>query len=125
MLSPQTQSLDGSEYDFKKDAPVPVVGTIPDYLTHNTIVADWYPRIQTVQSRGIGQATQKDKVMLHESHLALLDYDALFFELERFERERAWHNINVTRTESVPCWKTLTGIHYLPKTSLNERISTA
>ncbi|WP_059280048.1 DEAD/DEAH box helicase family protein [Dehalococcoides mccartyi] len=119
ILRPKRKASDGSEYDFKKDAPVPAVGTIPDYLTHNTIVADWYPRIQTVQSRGIGQATQKDKVMLHESHLALLDYDALFFELERFKRERAWYNINVSKIGirsllKNPNWYTL----YLPETRL-------
>ena len=119
ILRPKRKASDGSEYDFKKDAPVPSVGTIPDYLTHNTIVADWYPRIQTVQSRGIGLAAQKDKVMLHESHLELLDYDELFFELERFKRERAWHNINVSKTGirsllKNPNWYTL----YLPETRL-------
>jgi hypothetical protein len=119
ILRPKRKASDGSEYDFKKDAPVPAVGTIPDYLTHNLIVADWYPRIQTVQSRGIGQATQKDKVMLHESHLSLLDYDELFFELEQFKRERAWYNINISKTGirsllKNPNWYIL----YLPETRL-------
>jgi len=44
ILRPKRKSSDGKEYDFKKDAPVPIIGDIPDYLTHNTVVSDWYPR---------------------------------------------------------------------------------
>lgn len=107
ILRPKRKSSDGKEYDFKKDAPVPTVGDIPDYLTHNTVVADWYPRIQAVQSRGTALSAQKDKVSFREQHLALLDYDALFFELEQFKRERSWHNLNISKN----------GIHHLLKNS--------
>jgi len=30
-------------------------------------------------------------------HLAFLDYDALYFEMQRFKNERAWHNLNLPR----------------------------
>ena len=112
ILRPKRKASDGKEYDFKKDAPVPSVGDIPEYLTHNTVVADWYPRIQSVQSRGVGLATQKDRVQLRDKHLALLDYDALFFELERFKRERSWYNFNISKNGirqllADPSWYTL------------------
>lgn len=97
ILRPKRKASDGKEYDFKKDAPVPSVGDIPDYLRNNTVLADWYPRIQAVQSRGAALATQKDSVWFEEQHLALLDYDALFFELERYKRERTWHNLNISK----------------------------
>ena len=97
ILRPKRKTTDGKEYDFKKDAPVPSVGEVPDYLKHNTVVSDWYPRIQAMQSRGIATATQKDRVTLHEQHLALLDYDSLYFELEQFKRERSWYNINISK----------------------------
>jgi hypothetical protein len=120
ILRPKRKASDGKEYDFKKDAPVPAVGDIPNYLTHNTVVADWYPRIQAVQSRGTSLATQKDRVSLREQHLALLDYDKLFFELEQFKRERSWYNLNVTKDGICkllkdPTWYTL----YLPEARLN------
>jgi hypothetical protein len=120
ILRPKRKASDGKEYDFKKDARVPTVGDIPDYMTHNTVVADWYPRIQVMQSRGTSMATQKDKVSLREQHLALLDYDTLFFDLEQFKRERSWHNFNITKDgiQSLlgnPNWYTL----YLPETRLN------
>lgn len=120
ILRPKKKASDGKEYDFKKDAPVPTVGDLPDYLTHNTVVADWYPRIQAMQSRGSGLLTQKDKAILREHHLALLDYDALFFELERFKRERSWYNFNITKAGirhllHDSSWYTL----YLPGARLN------
>jgi hypothetical protein len=120
ILRPRRKASDGSEYDFKKDAQVPSVGVIPDYLTHNTIVADWYPRIQAMRSRGMGLTVQKDKVMLHEQQLALLDYDELFFEMEQFKREQSWYNLNISKTGirsllKNPNWYTL----YLPEAMLN------
>jgi hypothetical protein len=97
ILRPKRKASDGKEYDFKKDAPVPLVGELPDYLTKNTIKADWYPRIQSVQSSGNTMAAQRDTVTLQEEHLAFLDYNALFFELERYKRERSWHNFNISK----------------------------
>lgn len=120
ILRPKRKASDGKEYDFKKDAPVPFVGDIPDYLTGNPVVADWYPRIQAMRSRGTAQVAQKDKVTLRGEQLSLLNFEALFFELEQFKRERSWYNLNIT-TEGIknllhnPNWYTL----YLPEARLN------
>ena len=120
IIRPKRKALDGKEYDFKKDAPVPEVGDVPEYLTRNTVVADWYPRIQTMQSRTTSVATQKDRVVLREEHLAFLDYDGLYFELEQFKRERSWYNLNISRDRirqllGTATWYTL----YLPEARLN------
>lgn len=120
ILRPKRKASDGQEYDFKKDAPVPTLGEVPDYMTQNTVVADWYPRIQAVQSRGANVATQKERVTLREQHLALLNFDSLFFELEQFKRERSWYNLNITKKGIQELlhrndWYTL----YLPSTRLN------
>ncbi len=120
ILRPKKKASDGREYDFKKDARVPTLGEIPDYMTQNNVVADWYPRIQAMQSRGTNLATQKDRVFLGEHHLALLDYDALFFEMEQFKRERSWYNFNISK-EGIDrllrdrSWYTL----YMPAARLN------
>ncbi|MDA3822791.1 MAG: DEAD/DEAH box helicase family protein [Bacteroidales bacterium] len=97
ILRPKRKAEDGNEYDFKKDAPVPLVGDIPEYLMHRPIESDWYPRIQAMRSRGVALATTKDQVSLRAHHLALLDYDALYFELEQFKRERSWYNLNISK----------------------------
>lgn len=97
ILRPKRKSSDGREYDFKKDGPVPSVGRVPEYLQKNQVTVDWYPRIQTVKSSGASVAVKKDEGYLREDNLALLDYEALFLELERFKRERGWHNLNITK----------------------------
>ena len=88
---------DGSEYDFKKDGPIPSLGTIPQYLQKNPVVSDWYSRIQTIKSKGILQSGQKDEVKLKGKQIVLLDMERLYFELERFKREKSWHNLNLTK----------------------------
>ncbi len=120
ILRPRRKSSDGGEYDFKKDAPVPTVGAVPDYLIRNPVIADWYPRIQAMGSKESGRAARKDKVSLREPHLSLLDYDALFLELERFKRERGWRNFNIAKEGVLRLledsrWYTL----YLPEARLN------
>jgi superfamily II DNA or RNA helicase len=98
VLRPKKKSDDGREYDFKKDAPVPCVGEIPAYLTQNPVKVDWYPRIEVIRSKVAIQALEKDDVKLGPDQLALLNYDDLFFELERFKRERSWYNLNISKS---------------------------
>ncbi len=97
VLRPKKKASNGEDYDFKKDAPVPTLGIVPDYIQQNRVEADWYPRIQAIQSTKAYAAAERQEVYLHEEQRALLDYDYLYFELERFKRERAWHNINISK----------------------------
>jgi hypothetical protein len=121
ILRPKRKKADGVEYDFKKDAPIPHVGDIPAHLQQNPVIVDWYPRIQAIQSRSTAEAGQKQPIKggLPSSILAMLDYDALFFDLEQFKRERSWYNLNVSK-EGIysllkdPSWYTL----YIPEARL-------
>ncbi|HDR16729.1 MAG TPA: restriction endonuclease subunit R, partial [Desulfobacteraceae bacterium] len=115
MLRPKRKADDGKEYDFKRDAAVPSVGDIPDYLTKNTVVVDKYLHIQAMQSRGHTVTAQKKTVSFRAQQLSLLDYDRLYLELEHYKRDRAWHNLNISKEGiqkalSDPTWYTL----YLP-----------
>ncbi len=125
VLRPKKKKDDGKEYDFKKDAPVPAIGDIPSYLVKNKIVADCYPRIQSVAS-----LKKKDEqyVLKKESHvlsllvIGLIDVNELFFTIERFKRERAWFNLNVDLTGiqnllASSEWYTL----YIPKERLEPK----
>jgi hypothetical protein len=109
ILRPKRSAADGREYDFKRDAPVPMIGDIPEYMKRNRVVSDWYPRIQAVRSRGEAEAGDKHEATLRDIHLAFLDYDALYFEMELFKRQRTWYNLNITkegirRVLSDPSW---------------------
>jgi len=93
---------------FRKLAPVPTVGP-PDpgrdpasaYLQKNQVVINWYPKIQAMKAAGI-QGGDSDSA-LHQAwltprHIAFLDLDRLYFDLERFKAERGWYNLNLTRS---------------------------
>jgi len=97
-LRPKRKKASGEEYSFKRDAAVPTLGEIPDYITKNPVISDWYPRIATLSSLGKSKATNKDQVYLREQHLAYLDYDQLYFELEQFKAERGWYNLNISKS---------------------------
>ena len=98
IVRPKKNAASGKEYDFKSDGPVPQFGDKPQYLVDNPVVADWYPRVQSLASkRGAESAAVKDEPVLGAAQIAHLDWDELYFELERFKRERSWYNFNVTR----------------------------
>ena len=100
---------DGKEISFKADGPVPTLNVVPEYLQNNHVISDWYPRIQTIKSKGANQEGQKENVKLKINQICLLNIDKLYFDLERFKREKSWHNLNITKTGIVklledPSW---------------------
>ena len=85
---------------FRKLGPVPTLGPPEEYLQKNQVVLNWYPKIQAMKSGGVvgGDAdATPNQTYLTARHAAFLDLDRLFFDLERFKAERAWHNLNLTR----------------------------
>lgn len=97
ILRPRIKDGSGREYDFKTDARVPSIGEVPVYLVQNQVVADWYPRIAAMSARDRNNATQKQLSRLESKHLAFIDFDQLYFELERFKNERSWYNLNLSK----------------------------
>ena len=92
---------------FRKLAPVPTVAP-PDpasdsrteYLQRNQVVLNWYPKIQAMRSSGLagGDAdAAPNETHLTSRHVAFLDLDRLYFDLERFKAERGWYNLNLSR----------------------------
>lgn len=85
---------------FRKLGPVPALGLPGSYLQKNQVVLNWYPKIHALKSGGVvgGDAeAAPNQTHLTARHVAFLDLDGLFFELERFKAERGWHNLNLTR----------------------------
>jgi len=63
-------------------------------------VLNWYPKIQALKSSGAAGGDQDgvpEHGYLSSQHVALLDLDVIYFELQRFKAKRAWHNFNLTR----------------------------
>lgn len=85
---------------FRKLGPVPTLGPPTDYLQRNQVVLNWYPKIQALKSRGVtggDDDASPNQTHLGVRHLAFLDLEAIFFDLERFKAERGWYNLNISR----------------------------
>ncbi len=86
--------------DFKRDGPKPTLSLPPDQLLRHPIALDWYPRIEADQSKGLKRTTDavdKYEGKLEEQHLAFMNFDAIWFELQHFKAERSWYNLNLPR----------------------------
>ena len=96
-MRPRKKRGDGREYDFKRDGAVPALALVPDKIRQKGIEIDWYPRIQSLESKKGTKLGGKEETVFGDGHLAFLDYDDLFFRLEKFKRERTWHNLNISK----------------------------
>lgn len=87
--------------DFKRQGPKPSFERPEEgFLPRHRIVLDWYPRIQMELSKGAADdavEVKKQDGKLTAKHVAFLDLDTLFFEMEDFKNERAWFNLNLNR----------------------------
>jgi len=94
---------------FRKLGPVPTLikpdpskDKSTDYLQRNQVSLNWYPKIQAMKSRGVlggdGETT-RNQTHLTALHVAFLDLDRLYFDVERFKAERGWYNLNIVRGE--------------------------
>lgn len=93
---------------FRRLGPVPTVAK-PDpandpetgYLQKNQVVLNCYPKIQAMKSGGLvgGDGdTAPNETHLSARNVAFLDFDRIYFELERFKADRGWYNLNLSRT---------------------------
>ena len=98
VLRPRKKRGDGREYDFKRDGAVPALTLIPEKIRQKGVAIDWYPRIQSLESKKGTKLGAKEETVFEGGHLAFLDYDDLFFRLEKFKRERTWHNLNISKS---------------------------
>jgi len=96
---------------FRKLGPVPTLrrpntsdGVEAKALQQSQVVLNWYPKIQAMKSGGVvgGDAdAAPNRTHLTARHVAFLDMDWIYFEVERFKAERGWYNLNLTRVGMV------------------------
>lgn len=79
--------------DYKKNAPKPYL----EYRSDVSIDLDCYAKVQFEKSNKTdGSSITKEKSHLEAQHLALLDYDAIYFALQDYKREKAHYYVNIT-----------------------------
>lgn len=109
------------QYDFRKHGPVVDFSMValPPSLTLGSapLVVDRFPRLQVMQSGGTGNqssvAAAPDQLRFDPLRLALLDWKALWFELERFRRQRHLDNVTIRQDALRPLLETADWYHVL------------
>lgn len=89
--------------DFKKHAHKP-------YLTYSdkvgTIVLDCYAKVQFESSKKTlsGEVT-KNETTFKPENLAFMDYDRLYFQLQKYKNEKKRYNINILKNDMIALLK--------------------
>jgi len=79
--------------DFKKEVTLQLSSL--EGKMNGMVVADWYPRLQKQSSvaKSGDAAAPLNREPLTEQHLAFLNWNAVWFELERHKRDKAYYNV--------------------------------
>lgn len=86
--------------DFKRQGTKPTLDEPTQFMLKHPVTLNWYPKIQAQQSKGVlstAELTTPEEGRFGEKHLAFMDVDAMYFELQHFKNERAWYNLNLPR----------------------------
>lgn len=86
--------------NFKKEAKTTLSLAKEANIGSEEIVLDWYPRVASKVSDGVGQSkliSSLNAAKLSESHLAFMNFDSIYLQLQLLKAERGWHNFNLNR----------------------------
>ncbi|MDX2067065.1 MAG: DEAD/DEAH box helicase family protein [Haliscomenobacter sp.] len=83
--------------NFKKEKTVTLANS-PNFPYKVTL--DWYPRVERIGERkkptfDLDHTTPR---VLRAEHLAFLDWDEIWLDLQQFKSERGWHNFKISKT---------------------------
>jgi len=85
--------------DYKRQGPKPTLDVPDEYMKKYRVQLDWYPKIQAMAS-AYGQRpmdeVDKHEAHFNENHLAFMDFEEIYFEMQQFKNERAWYNLNLS-----------------------------
>ncbi len=86
--------------DFKKNGEPSSLARLTGAAAPSPVSIDWYPKIESHKSKEIrydGSAAEKYSAAFTPSHVAFMDIDAIFFELQHLKSLRNWHKLTLTR----------------------------
>lgn len=65
---------------------------------HGKAKVDVYPKLEAI---GVNKADEgnKQQVLFEPHHLAFINFDEMYLELQAFKTERGWHNFSLSRNE--------------------------
>jgi hypothetical protein len=91
------QTKEGVAENYKKEnVTVLELSDISKYLE---IRLDWYPKIQMLSSSKSSKLNEEKEagLKLKEHNLAFIDWDKVYFEIQKYKNERSWYNLAVSK----------------------------
>ncbi|MEI4770489.1 DEAD/DEAH box helicase family protein [Psychrobacillus sp. FJAT-51614] len=83
--------------NFKRQGPKPLLSPLKEETNHK-IVVDWYPKIQIQTSSGTSNDLgSMDTGILEREHLAFINMDEVYFEIQHYKNLKAFNNLNITK----------------------------
>jgi hypothetical protein len=86
------------DIDFKKDIRLKL--RAENAGAFRIITLDWYPKVQILhQSEGSAQSKIEENHLQNVSpyHTAFINWDRVYFDLEKFKKERKWYNLVIEK----------------------------
>lgn len=88
--------------NFKKQGPRPELAkpSVP-VPTSEKIIVNWYPKIQFRDSNTTNiretQVATLNETTFKPFHIAFMNMDTIYFEMQRFKNERSWYNLQLSK----------------------------
>ncbi|MFC3157909.1 DEAD/DEAH box helicase family protein [Chryseobacterium arachidis] len=80
--------------NFKRNILVPLVYN-EKLFDGKLIELDWYPKIDILEKKSSGVALTKNKGVLYSNHISLLNWNAVYLEIQNFKADKSYHNLSI------------------------------
>lgn len=80
--------------NFKKKVIVPLIYDAK-LFDGKLVDIDWYPKIDVLEKKSSGISITKNKGMLTSSHLALLNWNHIYLEIQNFKADKGYPNLGI------------------------------
>ncbi|MGR3318297.1 MAG: hypothetical protein ACUZ8O_07415 [Candidatus Anammoxibacter sp.] len=111
--------------NFKKDGPRPTLDEPDDFLLEHPVIVDWYPKIEAIQSRLPRSVSEANinKGKLNDRHLTFVNFEEVYFELQKYKNERCYYNLNLNKETLAALFNKKNGenwyVLYIPEQDLD------
>ncbi|MFP3597236.1 DEAD/DEAH box helicase family protein [Chryseobacterium sp. SIMBA_029] len=80
--------------NFKRNILVPLVYN-EKLFDGNLVELDWYPKIDILEKKSSGVALTKNKSVLTNQHISLLNWNTIYLEIQNFKADKSYHNLSI------------------------------
>lgn len=100
--------------NFKKKILVPLVYN-EKLFDGKLVELDWYPKIDILEKKSSSTAVTKNKGVLNSTHISLLNWNAIYLEIQNFKSDKSYHNLSIELAEIKKILKSVSWYHlYIP-----------